>query len=449
MSISVYGDLATTGATADGLTAFEQASHEFRCYIGDPVASVERALLASPAMTMAHVLKAWLHLLGTEPGQLHVASDCLRQAEVLPANDRERGHLQAIRLLLAGRWRAAARALEDVSADYPHDALALQAGHLLDFFTGDARMLRDRIARALPAWSKGRPGHHALLGMYAFGLEECGQYAQAERYGRLSVEQERRDGWGWHAVAHVMEMQGRVDDGIVWLQSDTKAWSGDSFFAVHNWWHLALFQLELGRVDEALRLFDDPIHGARSPAAMDLVDASALLWRLHLRGIDLGGRWDTVADRWSPLAGAGNYAFNEWHAMLAFVGSGREKAQQAVIESLQVAAASDTSDTGAFAREVGLEAARAIHAFGQERYADTVAHLRPLRGHAHRFGGSHAQRDLLDLTLLEAAIRSDQHALASSLAIERAALRPESPLNRLFLIRTANARRRPAAATPA
>lgn len=436
MTMRDYADLATTGATADSLAAFEQASHELRCYTDDPVASVERALAASPAMTMAHVLKAWLHLLGTEPDGLPVARDCLRTAAALPANERERGHLRAITRLLEGHWRAAARVLEDINADYPCDALALQAGHLLDFFTGDARMLRDRIARALPAWDAGRPGHHALLGMYAFGLEECGQYAQAERHGRASVEQQPRDGWGWHAVAHVMEMQGRTDDGIAWLRTDTDTWSRDSFFAVHNWWHLALFNLELGRIDEALRLFDDPIHGARSTVVMDLLDATALLWRLQLRGVDVGQRWETVADGWAPVAGAGNYAFNDWHAMMAFVGSGRGKAQQAVLESLQAVAATGAGDSAAFAREVGLDAARAMQAFGERRYADTVALLRPLRGHAQRFGGSHAQRDLLDLTLLEAAIRAGQHPLAAALAAERAAQRPASPLNRLFLVRS-------------
>jgi tetratricopeptide (TPR) repeat protein len=436
MTMRDYADHATTSATAESLDAFEQACHELRCYIDDPVASVERALAASPGMTMAHVLKAWLHLLGTEPAGLPVARDSLCTAQGLPANARERGHLRAIKLLLEGRWRAAARVLEDVSIEYPRDALALQAGHLLDFFTGDARMLRDRIARALPAWSASQPGHHAVLGMYAFGLEECGQYTQAEHHGRASVEQQRRDGWGWHAVAHVMEMQGRTADGMAWLQGNVDAWSPGSFFAVHNAWHLALFHLELGRIDEALQQFDGPIHGQRSSVIMDLIDASALLWRLQLRGVDVEARWESVADAWAPTAGAGNYAFNDWHAMMAFVGSGRRKAQQAVLESLEATAATGTGDAAAFAREVGLDAARAMQAFGERRYADTIALLRPLRGHAQRFGGSHAQRDLLDLTLLEAAIRSGQQSLAAALAVERSALRPESPLNRLLLART-------------
>jgi len=431
-------DYAVSGANPAALAAFEQACHELRCFIGDPAASADRALAAAPEMTIAHALKAWLHLLGTEPAALPVARQCLTAAENLPVNERERGHLRAIRLVLDGQWRAAGRALEDVTASYPRDALALQAGHQIDFFTGESRQLRDRIARALPAWSASLPGYHALLGMYAFGLEECGDYTAAERYGRESVERERRDGWGWHAVAHVMEMQNRTADGIAWLRADTDAWSRESFFAVHNWWHLALYHLDRGEIDEVLRLFDGPIHGARSTVVLDMIDATALLWRLHLRGVDVGSRWETVADGWAPIAGAGNYAFNDWHAMMAFVGAGRPTAQRAVLESLR-AQARGTGDTAAFAREVGLDAARAIQAFGEERYEETVRLLRALRGHAHRFGGSHAQRDLMDLTLLEAALRAGMGPLARALAAERSARQPMSPLAGLFRQRAAHA----------
>jgi hypothetical protein len=412
----------TTGASREGLAAYEKAAGELRCYLGDPVKSVQAAIEISPAMPMAHALNAWLHLLGTEPAGLPVARSSLEAADALCANDRERGHLRAIGLLTEGHWREAARALEDVTAAYPLDALALQAGHLIDFFTGDSRMLRDRMARALPAWSASVPGYHAVLGMYAFGLEECGQYGRAEEIGRRCVELERRDGWGWHSVTHVLEMQNRPGDGIEWLHADRDAWSRESFFAVHNWWHLALFHLEQGDVEEVLRLCDGPIFGARSQVVMDMIDVTALLWRLWLRGVDVGGRWDAIADIWAPVAAGGSYAFNEFHAMMAFVGSGRVAEQRAVIDSLMTAA-SGSGDPAAFAREVGLDASLAIQAFGQGRYAEAVRLLRPLRSYSHRFGGSHAQRDVIDLTLIEAANRSQQKELASALTAERLARR--------------------------
>ena len=409
-----------SGANAQGLDALEQGLRELRCYIGDPVASVERALAASPELVMGQVLKAYLYLTGTEPAGLPVARAAHDAALALPANDRERRHLHAIGLLTDGRWREAGRALEDLSVEYPRDGLALQAGHQVDFFTGDSRMLRDRIARALPSWSRGTTGYHAVLGMYAFGLEETADYARAEAAGRQSVELEPRDTWGQHAVAHVMETQDRRREGIAWMRGNVDGWSRDSFLSVHNWWHLALFHLGLGEIDEVLSLYDGPIYGKHSPIILEMIDASAMLWRLRLRGVDVGNRWEAVADQWTPVASAGNYAFNDVHAMMAFVGAGRSQSAEAVLEA-QRAAMAGTGDNADFTREVGYPAARAIQAFGDGNYGETVALLRPIRSYSHRYGGSHAQRDLIDLTLVEAAARAGQEKLAAALRAERAA----------------------------
>jgi len=423
-----------SGATSESVLAFEQAQQELRCYIDDPVATVDRALTASPSMVMAHALRAYLHLLGTEPEGLPVARASLDAATGLPANDRERYHLEAVRQIADGRWRDAARILEDLSAEYPRDALALQAGHVVDFYIGDSRMLRDRIARALPHWDASLPGYHAVIGMHAFGLEETGDYAQAERQGRLSVELEPRDSWGQHAVAHVLEMTNRPRDGIAWMRGNVDGWSKDSFFAVHNWWHLALYHLEFGQIDEVLRLFDGPIYGKRSSVILDMIDAAAMLWRLHLRGIDLGDRWEALADNWTPHIGAGNYAFNDMHAAMAFVGSRRPQSLQALLET-QRAAMARSDDNAYFTREIGHGATRAIQAFGEGDYAEAERLLRPIRNIAHRFGGSHAQRDLFDLTLIEASFRAGHYAYAAALVAERAAMRPQSPLTRLFMQR--------------
>lgn len=418
----------TTGANASSLEALEKAQHELRCFIDDPVATVDGALAVSPELVMGHVMKAYLHLLGTEPEALPVAREAHRAAQALDADERERRHVDAVGALVEGRWRDGGRMLEDLSVAYPRDALALQVGHQIDFFTGDSRMLRDRIARALPAWGKDMPGYHAMLGMHAFGLEEMGDYRRAESCGRQSVELEPRDAWGQHAVAHVMEMQNRRRDGIAWMRANHDAWSRDNFFAVHNWWHLALFHLGLDEVDEVLALFDGPIYGTTSNVVLDMVDASALLWRLHLRGVALGKRWDAVADNWTPIAAAGNYVFNDMHAMMAFVGAGRGAAADSVLDA-QREAMDGPGDNASFAREVGHAATRAIKAFGDGDYAETVRLLRPVRSFAHRFGGSHAQRDLLDLTLIEAANRAGQDGLAAALLAERASAKGHDALD--------------------
>ena len=424
-----------SGADPAAVERLETALHELRCYFRDPVATVNAALVEAPDMVMGHVLHAYLHLLGTEPATLPVARQSCERAAKLPATGRERRHLEAARLLTAGRWRDAGRMLEDLSIDYPRDALALQVGHQIDFFTGDARMLRDRIARALPSWSSGMPGYHALLGMYAFGLEETGNYNEAEAHGRRGVELEPHDGWSQHAVAHVMEMQNRQRDGIAWMRANPQGWAHESFIAVHNWWHLALYHLDLGEIDEVLALHDGPIYGKRSGVILELIDASALLWRLKLRGVDVGNRWEAVADNWAPVATAGNYAFNDMHAMMAFVGAERGKAADAVLQA-QAVAMEQPGDNAAFVREVGRAAALAIKAFGDGNFAETVRLLRPIRSTAHRFGGSHAQRDLIDLTLIEAALRGGENNLATALAAERVAAKPASASARLFTQRS-------------
>ena len=431
--------LHTSGADATAADLYQQALHEFQCYRGDPVATTEQALSRSPEFVMAWVFHAYLHLLGTEPDGFAVARADLESAGTLPSTARERAHLTAVQHLVDSEWHVASRILEDIAVEYPRDILALQVGHVVDFFTGASRLLRDRIARALPSWSADMPGYHAIIGMHAFGLEETGLYASAEAAGRRAVELERHDAWAWHAVAHVMEMQGRPIEGIEWLRSDSDAWSVDNFFAVHNWWHLALYHLELGEVDEVLRLFDGPIYGPRSRVVLDMVDASALLWRLKLRGIPLGARWQAVADGWEPIADAGNYAFNDAHAVMAFAGAKRPEAAERVFAA-QAQAMDGPGDNRFFVREVGSPVAHAIHAFSCGDYAETVRLLRPVRDRANRFGGSHAQRDLIDLTLVEAALRDGQLALARALIAERSDLKPDSASARVLLARAAESR---------
>jgi tetratricopeptide (TPR) repeat protein len=422
MNLKDIHDHGLSGAHAAAIEHYERACAEFRCYVGDPVASVNRAIEAAPQMTMAHVLLGYLNLLGTEPGGFAPAQAAFQRAAALPATERERMHVQALGALVASRWFEAGRVLEDLSIRYPRDLLALQAGHSIDFFTGHSRMLRDRIARAASHWNQGMPGYHAVLSMLAFGLEETGDYALAERHGRRSVELEPKDGWGWHAVAHVMEMQGRRGEGIVWLTQDTAAWSDGSFFAGHNWWHLTLFYLGLDRLDEVLPLVDQRILGTASPVVLDMIDASAMLWRLQLRGVALGSRWDALAQRWMQASERSTYAFNDMHAMMALTGAGR-MAEAEQLLAAQADALQEPGDNPYFLREVGIPSTRAIFDFATGRYAQAVEALRNVRSISARFGGSHAQRDLIDLTLIEAADRAGDRLLADALRRERALVR--------------------------
>src|SRR3546814_6562340 len=115
-----------------------------------------------------------------------------------------------------------------------------------------------------------------------------------------------------------MEMQGRPQDGLGWMIAREPQWSGDdNFFKVLNWWHRALCHLELGQAEACLALYDGPVREARSAVALDLIDASALLWRLQLTGQDVGGRWLELSEAWDRHADGRLYAFNDWHAVMA------------------------------------------------------------------------------------------------------------------------------------
>jgi tetratricopeptide (TPR) repeat protein len=229
-------------------------------------------------------------------------------------------------------------------------------------------------------------------------------------------------------------MQGRLGDGVHWLSSRTNDWAPDNGFAFHNWWHLALYHLDLGQHDRVLELYDTAIRPKPSELPLEMLDATALLWRLHLRGADVDDRWTELAGAWEKRVQDAYYVFNDMHAMMAFVGSGREVPARGLLDVLLRRL--DQGGTNAtMTRDVGLPVCRAIQAFGRGNYRAAIEELLPVRQIAHRFGGSHAQRDVLSLTLIEAALRAKDARLARALASERTELKPTSPFNWMLTAR--------------
>jgi hypothetical protein len=149
---------------------------------------------------------------------------------------------------------------------------------------------------------------------------------------------------------------------------------------------------------------------------------------MEIRGVDVGPRWRPLADAFAAICEDGFYAFNDAHAVMSFLGAGREAEVARTLASLERAAAG--SGTNAMmSREVGLPLARALVSFARGEFSRAADILLDVRAGAHRFGGSHAQRDLISLTLLEAALRAGNTALARALAAERTQLKPASPFN--------------------
>jgi tetratricopeptide (TPR) repeat protein len=422
--------LEVSSRNPDSIDRFEEAFDLTVSYFLDPLAAINGALEQEPDFAMGHCLRAALGVMSSERGALPMVRESVEAVEALgsKATDRERAHVAAARRWMEGDLAGGVRAYGEIVVDHPRDLLALQAAHVGDFFLGQSTMLRDRVSQVLPHWSTDVPSYGYVLGMHAFGLEETGLYDRAEDEGRKALDLNRRDPWAVHAVAHVFEMQGRIRDGMVFLSTRAPDWSVNNGFAYHNWWHLALHHLELGEHDRALETFDTRIRPAQTSVALEMLDASALLWRLTLRGVEVGERWKALAACWQPIAEDRFYAFNDAHAVMAFVGAGDWTRVESTIASLE-RAAQESGTNGMMSREVGLPLARAVAAFGRQDYATTIDLLTRIRPHAHLFGGSHAQRDLLHLTLLESALRAGRPALARALAAERTELKRTSPFN--------------------
>ena len=410
---------------------YDSAVHAFNIYRGDPVAIIDEALEEDPDFVSGHILRAQVHISMWERSVVPEVEASLDQLDGLhnSSNERERAHVRAIKQWASGDWDGMRGALDRLSAEHPRDLLALQIGHLSDFYHGDRENLRGRILRALPAWSREDASYGILLGMLAFGLEECGSYSQAEETGRQALEIDAEDCWAQHAVAHVMEMQGRDAEGIAFMESRQANWAQeDNGFAFHNWWHTALYNLDQGNAARALEIYDQGIRPEPSEIQLMMLDAAALLWRMHLQDLDVGDRWEELAKHYQEADEDAFYAFNDMHAMMSYVATGRGSAATALLGAVEQAATGEGTNAK-MTREVGLPIVRAIESFGRGLYEESVDLLMPVRYRANIFGGSHAQRDIVHRTLIEAALRGGQRELAQALINERIALKPHCPFN--------------------
>ena len=329
-------------------------------------------------------------------------------------DEREVLHLRAARAWASGEWADAAHSLERALLHEPRDLLALRIAQDLYFFLGESADVRGVVARVASAWRPETPGWGYVQGMYAFGLEENAEYRQAEEFARVALDNNRDDVWATHALAHVFEMEGRTREGVAFLTGTSDHWDS-SYFAIHNWWHLALYFLERGEFEEALALYDGPVRRSRSSEWLDIVDASSLLWRLALVGVDVSQRARQLAGDIEPLLDEPVYIFNDWHTIMAFGLGGRSDLSEQVIDASRHAVGSNRVVT----EKVGLgllEGFRSFASGGFRQSFDVLVECLPL---ARAVGGSHAQRDVINLTLITAAARSGQDEYARALVARR------------------------------
>lgn len=419
-----------TLANAKALEPFERALRAFHTYRGDPIAPLDEAIALDAGFAAAYAAKALILCTFFERRFMRDALATLEAGDTAlsRATAREKALAAAARRIASGEWQSGVRALEQVLVEHPRDIVALQVAHLMDFYRGDALNLRNRVSRVMPAWSPALPGYAFVLGMHAFGYEECNQYPEAERAGRKAVELGGDDSWAVHAVAHVMEMQGRVGEGLDWYEQTRPVWAGeDNGFAFHNAWHVALFHMDRAEHAKALEIHDQRFGGPLD-LALVRIDATALLWRLRLEGVDVASRFDAVAESWNTVLEdeRGFYAFNDYHMALACAAAGRRDLLAKLREGLERA----EGDNAEMTRVVGRPVLEAAIAYGEGRFAEAATQLAAARDTAMLSGGSHAQRDLLTLTLIDAATRAGLDTLARHYVHERLVHKPESAWGR-------------------
>ena len=261
---------------------------------------------------------------------------------------------------MAGDFAGATSRWEALTAQYPRDLLALKLSQYGFFYAGESERMRDIVARALPHWDPADPDYGFVLGCHAFGLEETGEYAAAERAGRDAVALNPADIWAAHAVSHVFEMEGRPREGAAWVDGLEANWRGCNNFAYHALWHRCLFLLELGAADRVLDLYDRDVRPESTDDLLDISNAVSLLWRLEQRGVDVGDRWQELAERSQAHEDDHLLIFGDVHYVMALAAAGRADSASLMIDNLSRYAAESGESQAAVAREPGLALVRAV-----------------------------------------------------------------------------------------
>ncbi|MBM7066132.1 tetratricopeptide repeat protein [Actibacterium sp. 188UL27-1] len=324
----------------------------------------------------------------------------------------------ALDVWLKGHPSQAIILLERVLDDNPRDTLTAKVIHAIRFILGDATGMRASIERILPSHGTDHPLSGFIMGCHAFALEETGEYAAAERAGLAGLELATDDAWGLHAVAHVHDMTGRSKDGIALIERNTQAWDHCNNFRYHVWWHKALLHLDMGDTATVLSLYDQKIRHEKTDDYRDIANATSLLSRLELEGVDVGNRWAELADLSETRTDDGCLAFADLHYMLALTGDSRANAVTHLIARLYRDGA-DQGDLAVVARHPGVAVAQGLSAFGEGRYAHAFRNLSKAYPVLQTIGGSHAQRDVFERITIDAGIRAGELDGAEDILIQR------------------------------
>ncbi|MFW2589885.1 tetratricopeptide repeat protein [Sagittula sp. SSi028] len=380
----------------------------------------------APDFAMGHAMKGLACLmLGRRElfDAAQAASDAATRALSLGgATARERLWCQALQDWLAGAPSQSIARMEEAMRLNPADTISMKLSHGIRFMLGDNHGMLRSVDRVIGAHDHSHPLYGYALGCRAFALEEVGRYDEAEQTGRRGLDFARDDAWGLHAVAHVYDMTHMTEQGIALIDGFPDAWSHCNNFRFHVWWHKALLHLDQGDIATVLDLYDTKIRDEKTDDYRDFSNASSLLVRLELEGVDVGDRWVELATLAAKRSDDGCLTFADMHYMLALMGDTDSGAAGRLTARMAQSAQID-DDIGRVMQSPGLALSHGLECFGEADYATAFAQLHAAQPHFQAMGGSHAQRDVFERLTIEAGLRAGRIDDTERLILARTALR--------------------------
>lgn len=411
--------LTISGTRPASVDAFNIYSRDLISY-GPRVRSIFDAADADPDCCLVNAHAAAVHMALESASGFKSARKFVVRARALArdANDREREFTAAIYQWWRGNSDQALNRLREIVANHPSDIVTAKWAQYHAFNQGNAQAMLDVANRITVA----RPDVAEAWGMKAFALEQSNDISRAEQTARHALSLNRNEAWAQHAIAHVLDTQGRIDEGIEFLTSHAEGWADRSIFIrEHNYWHLALFHLDHDDHLRALRVFDEHLWGEWPEYAQEQIGAISTLWRLELRGVSVGKRWspvvEKVLERWHEHI----VPFNDLLFIYALARGGKHQAVGEFLASLERRGEKDNSGVW---DSLVIPCARGLAAYAQGRFSVAADALGPLLGRLHLVGGSHAQRDVFVQTWIDAALRAGQHSAVEDVVAHRARARP-------------------------
>jgi tetratricopeptide (TPR) repeat protein len=362
----------------------------------------------------------------------------LAQANAKGISKREQNYVAALQASVGANPLSAANIFEAILEDNPFDLLALTflQGEL--FWAGKMDRSAKASQRLEKHWQADVPGYAAYLASRAFDLEEVNQLDKAEQKGRLAIDIDSSNVWAAHAVAHVLYMQNRSDDGLDWLTQLNANWQDANQLQFHLWWHHCLFLIEQKDNDKVLDLYDSHVRNLSHPLTiaspdlfLDLQNSASLLWRLETAGADVGDRWWELSAIVKPRIDDLSSPFTSAHIALVLAATNDYDALAVLQQTLSEYVVNNKTEL-AYSVEAAIPVVKAVAHYYKNEHHQVVDTLLPHLNTLHLMGGSHAQQDVFYQLLFDSVKRTGNTELAGQLHHQIEAIGFHEPANRVM-----------------